>query len=80
MPTTVGDQCEHGPRFKFHRVDAKNKNEVEQIRSSINQYGESITEMSARMGSVEKVVKDSMTPMMQTLRSLSEAVKELRRK
>ncbi|RLI98528.1 MAG: hypothetical protein DRO99_00525 [Candidatus Aenigmatarchaeota archaeon] len=65
---------------KFHRVDAKNKNEVEQIRSSINQYGESITEMSARMGSVEKVVKDSMTPMMQTLRSLSEAVKELRRK
>lgn len=54
--------------------------EVEKIEKKVDSYRESISEISAKMESIENVVKDSLTPMMQTMRSLSDAVKSLKTK
>ena len=56
------------------------KNEVEEIKSSIATYRESIGDMSAKMEGLEKAMKDSLTPMLQTLRSLSDTIKMLKKK
>ncbi len=37
-----------------------------------------MTEVIGRMESIERAMKDSLTPMMQTLRSLSDAIKMLK--
>lgn len=65
---------------RFDQIDSKKKSELDEIKASISGYKESITDMSARMESVERAMKDSMSPMLQTLRSLSEAVSELKKK
>ncbi|MBI4173961.1 MAG: hypothetical protein HY519_04540 [Candidatus Aenigmarchaeota archaeon] len=56
------------------------KNEIEEIKNSIGTYRESINEMSGKMESIEKAMKDSLTPMLQTLRSLSDTIKMLKKK
>jgi prefoldin subunit 5 len=56
------------------------KTDVEAIRGSIDSYKESISEISERMEAIERAVKDSLTPMMHSMRSLSDAVKALKGK
>jgi len=65
---------------RFHRIETSKRSEIDEIKGSITGYKESMGEVSARMESVERAMKDSMTPMMQTLRALSEAVKDLKKK
>ena len=56
------------------------KSDVEHIRESVDSYKEHIAEISARIEAMERAVKDSLTPMMQTMRSLSDTVKSLKQK
>jgi hypothetical protein len=65
---------------RFDKLDSKKKTELDEIKTSISGYKESIMDVSARMESVEMAVKDSMAPMMQTLRSLSDAVREIKKR
>lgn len=65
---------------RFHRLEGKKKSEIDEIKRYITGYKESITEISSRMESVERAMKDSLTPMMQTLRALSDTVRDMKRK
>jgi prefoldin subunit 5 len=53
--------------------------EVEEIKAGIETYRESMSELSERMEAMERAVKDSLTPMMQSLRSLSETIKVIKK-
>lgn len=55
------------------------KDDVEHIRGAIDSYKESMDEVSSRMEAMERAVKDSMTPMMQSLRSLSDTLQSMKR-
>jgi len=59
--------------------DSKN-NQVKDIDSKIDTYKESISEMSSRLEAMEGAIKDSITPMMQSVRSLNETVKKMKSK
>ncbi|MBU0952966.1 MAG: hypothetical protein KKA90_00915 [Nanoarchaeota archaeon] len=50
------------------------------ITTRLDAYRESITEVNTRLEGMERAVKDSLTPMMQTMRSLSEAIKSMKDK
>jgi len=65
---------------RIEKIENRKRTQMDEIKGSIAEYKDSITDVSARMESVEKAMKDSMTPMMQTLRSLSDAVKEIKSK
>lgn len=54
------------------------RGDVEEIKTSINSYKEHLTEISERIEAMELAVKDSLTPMMQSLRSLSDTLKTMR--
>ncbi|RLJ09495.1 MAG: hypothetical protein DRP15_03570 [Candidatus Aenigmatarchaeota archaeon] len=54
--------------------------EFQDIENKIDSYKQNIAEMSAKMSSLEKAMKDTLTPMLQTMRSLSDAVKSLKKK
>ncbi len=62
------------------KIQSERASEIEEIKAAIETYKTSINEISARMEGVEKAVRDSLTPMMQSVRSLSDAVKELKKK
>ncbi len=47
----------------------------EDIKVRLDAYRQSITEVNTRLEGMERAVKDSLTPMMQTMRSLTEALK-----
>ncbi len=64
---------------RFDKLESGKRNEIQEVRTMINQYKESMSDVSARMASIERAMKDSLTPMMQTMRSLSEAIKELKK-
>lgn len=64
----------------INQIKGVEKSEIEEIKKSINTYRESISEVSARMESIERAMKDSLTPMLQTLRSLSDTIKELKKR
>ena len=64
---------------RFDQIDSKKRSEINEIKTSIAGYKESMSDVSARMESVERAMKDSMSPMLQTLRSLSDAVAELKK-
>lgn len=64
---------------RFHRFVGNKKSEADVIKQSISEYGDSIDGISARMGSVERALKDSMGPMMQTMRSLSGAIDNMKK-
>jgi DNA repair exonuclease SbcCD ATPase subunit len=65
---------------KLGQVESDKKSDVLEIESKIDTYKQSIDGIDSRMEAVEKAMKDSLTPMMQTLRSLSEAIKALKEK
>lgn len=54
--------------------------EVEEIKSSIAEYRQGMDDMASKIEAMERAVKDSLTPMMQSLRSLSETIKTLKKK
>lgn len=54
------------------------KTDVEQIKHSIDSYKENMSEVSERIEGMERAMKDSLTPMMQSLRSLSDTLKVLK--
>lgn len=56
------------------------KTDIQEIKENVNTYKDLFTEMTSRMEATEKVVKDSLAPMMETMRSLSEAVKALKKR
>lgn len=57
------------------RLQGERKGDLNEITEKIESYKQSIIEVSSRMEGMERTMKDSMTPMMQSLRSLSEAVR-----
>ncbi|MBL7206636.1 MAG: hypothetical protein ISS36_03490 [Candidatus Aenigmarchaeota archaeon] len=65
---------------KIQKLAGTEKTEVTEIRKLVTGYGDSISEMAAKMESIEAALKDSLRPMLQTMRSLSETVKELKDK
>ena len=50
------------------------------MKNNITAYKDSIADIAARMEAVERAMKDSLTPMMQSLRSLSDTIKALKEK
>jgi archaellum component FlaC len=56
------------------------KDDIEQIKAAIGSYKESINEISEKIEAMERAMKDSMTPMMQSLRSLADTLKALKTK
>lgn len=64
----------------MRRLQGQKNTEIEEIQTSIATYKQSITEVGEKMEGMEKALKDSLTPMMETLRSLSDVVKALKDK
>ena len=63
---------------KLGQAQGEKKSDLVEIEDKIDTYKHSIDEIQSRMESVEHAMKDSLTPMMQTLRSLSETIKALK--
>jgi hypothetical protein len=77
---------------RFHQMESKiieleqttlqmrgeKKSEIEEIENKIDSYKQSINEVGERMESVERAMKDSLTPMLQSLRSLSDTIKSMK--
>jgi len=64
----------------MEQIRGEKKTEIKQIDEKIDTYKESISEMCGRMEAMETAIKNSLTPMMQSLRSLSETVKTIKKK
>ena len=60
------------------KVDDDKKDQFVEIEDKIDTYKQAMGEISSKVGAVESAMKNTMTPMMQTMRSLTHAVKELR--
>jgi hypothetical protein len=61
-------------------IQGEKKTEMQHIEEKIDTYKQSIGEVSARMESIENAMKDSLTPMMQSLRSLTETIRTMKGK
>jgi prefoldin subunit 5 len=57
------------------RTQGERRGDMAEITEKIESYKQGMSEVSSRMEAMERTMKDSMTPMMQSLRSLSEAIK-----
>lgn len=62
------------------QIQGDKKTDMEQIEDKIDTYKQSIGEVSARMESIENAMKDSLTPMMQSMRSLTETIRTMKSK
>jgi prefoldin subunit 5 len=60
------------------KIQEKKGDDVEEIEAKIDTYKQSFSELSGRMEAMERAMKDSLTPMMQTLRALTEAIKDIK--
>jgi hypothetical protein len=60
------------------QIRGEKKTEIESIETKIDTYKQSINEVGERMESVERAMKDSLTPMLQSLRSLSDTIKSMK--
>jgi len=63
---------------KLGQAQGEKKSDLTEIEGKIDTYKHSIDDIQSRMESVEHAMKDSLTPMMQTLRSLSDTIKTLK--
>ncbi len=54
------------------------RTDIEEIKASVEGYRNSLAEVSSRMESIEKAVRDSLGPMLQTLRAMSDTIKALK--
>jgi chromosome segregation ATPase len=59
------------------RADVEKK--VSESEDVIENYKSDVSEITAKIGSMETVMKDTLGPMMETMRSLSETVKVLKK-
>ena len=60
------------------QIKEEKKTDFEKISQKIDTYRNSISEMAGKMEAIEKAMKDTLTPMMQSMRSLVETLKEMR--
>ncbi len=60
------------------KLEGDKKTDMEHIEDKIDTYKQAIGEVSARMESIEKAMKDSLSPMMQSLRSLTETIRTMK--
>jgi len=58
----------------------KRREDQEDVKSSVAAYKDAVGELSMKIESVERAVKDSLSPMLQTLRSLSDTLKVMKEK
>lgn len=63
----------------IQRIQELRKTERDEIKSNLAAYRESVAEMTMKIDSIEKAMKDTLTPMLQTLRSMSEAIKSIKK-
>jgi prefoldin subunit 5 len=61
-----------------NKFDNEKRSDLDSIEDKIDTYKQSIGDVASRMEAVETAMKNSLQPMMQTLRSLSDAVKSLK--
>lgn len=65
---------------EINSIRTKKSSEVKGIEEKIDSYSKNMDEIGGRMESVEKVLKDSLGPMLESMRSLSELVKSMKEK
>ncbi|MCK4714558.1 MAG: hypothetical protein KAT35_03210 [Candidatus Aenigmarchaeota archaeon] len=58
--------------------DSGKSSDLDVLEKKMESYNSSVEDISSRMGAMENAIKSSMTPMMQTLRSLSDTIKSLK--
>jgi len=63
---------------KVAKMQAGKTPELERLDDKIRMYSESVADIHSRMGTVEKALRDGMTPMMETMKILTETVKSLK--
>jgi predicted nucleic acid-binding Zn-ribbon protein len=51
---------------------------IEKLDDKIRMYSESVAGLHSRMGNVEKAIKDGITPMMETMKILTDAVRQMK--
>jgi len=61
-------------------IRSEKSNQVKGIEEKIDSYKQSMGEINGRIESMERALKDSLSPMLESLRSLSETVKMLKGK
>jgi prefoldin subunit 5 len=64
--------------ISLQEVRGIKRSDIEEIKGSIENYKGSLTEVSSRMESIERAVRDSLGPMLQTLRAMSDTIKALK--
>jgi chromosome segregation ATPase len=62
----------------FSKMQAERNSGVDRLEDKIRMYSESVAGIHSRMGTLEKALKDGMTPMMETLKILTETVKTMK--
>ncbi len=68
-----------GVEERLGKVKWEKSDEVKAIKDNIDSYRDSMAEMNSKIEGLEKALKSSMTPMMESLRSLSDTIKILKR-
>jgi len=64
---------------KFSKMQQATKPaDVERLDDKIRMYTQSVEDIHSRMGTVEKALKDGMTPMMETMKILTDTVKSMK--
>ena len=64
----------------IRQMKSTEKSEIEQIKASIMAYSTGMEEMSSKLESIDRSMKDSLTPMLQTLRSMSDTIRTIKKK
>ncbi|MEE9323134.1 MAG: hypothetical protein V3U72_01180 [Candidatus Aenigmarchaeota archaeon] len=64
---------------EMNKIRSEKSGEVKGIEDKIDIYSKNIGELTGRMESMEKAFKDSLSPMLESLRSLSDLVKSLKK-
>lgn len=61
-------------------IKGEKKTDMEHIEEKIDTYRTSINQVSAKMEAIERAMKDSLNPMMQSMRSLTETIRTMKSK
>lgn len=65
---------------EINRMKTAKSGEVKGIEEKIDSYKQNMNEINGKIESMERALKDSLSPMLESLRSLSETVKLLKKK
>ncbi|MCK5023508.1 MAG: hypothetical protein KAS04_05020, partial [Candidatus Aenigmarchaeota archaeon] len=63
---------------EMEKMRTEKSGEVKGIETKIDDYAKNMGEYNGRIESLEKALKDSLTPMMESIRSLSDLVKTMK--